>query len=204
MGMGMMGGGMGMQDPSMSWLGGLHQTFGSLGQMSELLGMNADAMQYAFGSFAHFLERIGGATHEIVNFFMGVPPQMMVDPRTGQMVPMIDPRTGQPIPALSPEQFRKERKQKLKRWLVGLVVVYLLYRMVRASFTTALNSFSSANSNNMNNYGGPPLGAPSPVFDQQSLDMYYPQLNQPQASTSLFSPSTLFEQAFSNSRKIVP
>ena len=194
-----MGGMGGMQDPSMSWLGGLHQTFGSLGQMSELLGMNADAMQYAFGSFAHFLERIGGATHEVVNFFMGVPPQMMVDPRSGQMIPMIDPRTGQPIPALSPEQFRKERKQKMKRWLVGLVVVYVLYRMIRASFASALNSFSSSNNNN--NYG--PIGG-APIFDQQSLDMFYPSLSQPQQTTSLFSPSTLFEQAFSNSRKIVP
>jgi len=120
MGMGMMGGMMNPMMGQMGWLGAMHQTVGSLGQMSELLGMNMEAIQFALGSFGQFLERIGGATHEVIGFFTGAPP-----------LPQIDPQTGQPLPLPPPEEIQAERKKKLVRWFIGVIVLYFGYRGIK-------------------------------------------------------------------------
>ncbi len=77
-------------------------------------------LQYAFGSFAHFLERIGGAAGEIFGFFTGAPP-----------LPMIDPQTGQKLPLPSPEEIKAERRRRLINWLVGSIILYFGYRTVK-------------------------------------------------------------------------
>jgi len=153
--------------PEMGWLGGLHQTVGSIGQMTELLGMNADAMQYAFGALAHFLERVGSASHEVLGFFLGQPPPA-VDPRTGQPMPVIDPRTGQPVmdPRTgqplrppTPEEFREMRKRRLLHWLSGVVVLYVAYRIVRAMLTGGGSPASAASASHAALANDPALNA---------------------------------------------
>lgn len=149
------GGGMGMLGQEMGWLGGLHQTIGSMGQISELLGMNAEAMQFAFSAFGNFLERIGGVTQEVFGFFMGTPPPSPIDPRTGQPLPhlidprtgqpIMDPRTGQPVRIPTPEEFKIERKRRFIRWVIGVAVVYLGFRFVRALFRSRSSHSSSGN-----------------------------------------------------------
>jgi len=140
-GMGGMGGGMGYGGygsmyggmppvmPGMEWLGGLHQTSTSIGQISQVLGGNADALQFAVASAAHLVERMGALSVDFFSFLAGTPPLPMVDPRTGQ--PIVDPRTGQPFPVLSPEQYRKERRMRIFRWVVGLLVLYAGFRFVK-------------------------------------------------------------------------
>ncbi|KAF1313366.1 hypothetical protein FI667_g17435, partial [Globisporangium splendens] len=56
---GLMGGG--MMDPNghMGFLHSFSQTVGSLGQITQMLGMNADALHFCVGSFVNFVERIG-------------------------------------------------------------------------------------------------------------------------------------------------
>ena len=77
-------------------------------------------LKYAFGSFAHFLERIGGAAGEIFGFFTGAPP-----------LPMIDQQTGKPLPLPSPEEIKAERRRRLMNWFVGSIILYLGYRTVK-------------------------------------------------------------------------
>jgi len=169
--------GPGMMGPEMGWLGGLHQTIGSMGQISELLGMNAEAMQFAFGAFGNFLERIGGATQEIFHFFVGTPPVRPIDPRTGQPLPhmvdprtgqpIVDPRTGQPVPIPTPEEFADQRKKRFIRWVLGVAVVYFGFRVIRSMFLSrkprimsspGLNAaFNEVQSRQMGGFGGPSL-----------------------------------------------
>ena len=98
----------------------MQQTFGAIGQMSQMLAMNTDAMGYAFGAFAHFVERIGGAVGEIGGFVSGQPPPTRVDPQTGQ-----------PLPPLSPEEYQKERKKRVIRWIIGILVLAAGYKGLR-------------------------------------------------------------------------
>jgi len=128
-GYGSMYGGMPPVMPGMEWLGGLHQTSTSIGQISQVLGGNADALQFAVASAAHLVERMGALSVDFFSFLAGTPPLPMVDPRTGQ--PIVDPRTGQPFPVLSPEQYRKERRVRIFRWAVGLLVLYAGFRFVK-------------------------------------------------------------------------
>lgn len=158
---GMYGGmGMGMNPMmmgQMGWLGAMHQTVGNLGQMTELLGMNAEAIQYAFGAFAHFVERIGGAAHEVIGFFTGAPP-----------LPQIDPHTGQPLPLPSPEEIKAERRRRMIRWLIGIVILYAGYRGIKiilkrmSRSKTPNENMLSQQWDSINNQGGlMPAGAGS-------------------------------------------
>ena len=91
-GMGMMGGMGGPMGRSAMWLQGVHMAVGSLGQVSELLGMNADALQYAFGAFAMFCERIGHGAGRLVRYarYFNTPP-----PADAPELERVDPETGQ-------------------------------------------------------------------------------------------------------------
>ncbi|KAG9407335.1 hypothetical protein AC1031_002064 [Aphanomyces cochlioides] len=56
---GMYGGGP-MMDPNggMGWLVSFNQTVGAIGQITQVLGMNAESLNFCFGSFVHFMERM--------------------------------------------------------------------------------------------------------------------------------------------------
>lgn len=67
---GRMGGmGMGPEGGSLGWLYSIHQVVSSLGHMTELLGMNTEALGYLFGNFMGFLETVTGVVAR-----MGAPP----------------------------------------------------------------------------------------------------------------------------------
>ena len=130
-GMGMMGGRMGMMNPMMMGQmgGGFFGAMQQFGQMSEILGMNAEALQYAIGSFGAFVERIGGTAREALMFFVGQPLQPPINPQTGQ--PLIDPQTGQPFPMPTPEEQKAERKKRFVRLMAGLLILFLGYKAIR-------------------------------------------------------------------------
>jgi len=46
-------------------------------------------------------------------------------------MPMIDPQTGQPLPMPSPEEVKADRRRRLIRWLVGVIIIYMGFRGIK-------------------------------------------------------------------------
>ena len=105
-------------NPHLAALQQLHHAVGSVGAFTELLGMNADALQHVIGALAALLERVGQASGEIVGFLRARPP---VDPATG-------------LPLQTKEQYAAERRRKLVRWALGASAIAVLVSALRMLF----------------------------------------------------------------------
>lgn len=139
--------------PELGMLGGLSQTIGSMGQVSEMLGSNAEALHFSFNAFGMFLDRIGALAHDAMVFIAGVPPPVVLDPKTGQVLPLMDPRTGQVIinpqtgqPVFPPtaEEHKAMRRKKMINWVLGLFVLYLGYRLIKRMFSQGKSALTTA------------------------------------------------------------
>ncbi|KAG7393139.1 hypothetical protein PHYPSEUDO_012475 [Phytophthora pseudosyringae] len=115
------GGGMGM-DPNgggLSWLNSFNQIVSSIGQITELLGMNAEALNFCIGSFVHFLERIGAMCAGIA---------AMLAPRP--VFPPGHPRHGEP-PATEEEERSRLRRVRIFQFMVSTAALAVLYKALR-------------------------------------------------------------------------
>ena len=55
-----------LSDNNFGWLVAFNQMVGAAGQITELLGMNADALNFCFGSFVHLIERFAAMFSSIL------------------------------------------------------------------------------------------------------------------------------------------
>uniref|UniRef100_H3GRP9 Peroxin-13 n=1 Tax=Phytophthora ramorum TaxID=164328 RepID=H3GRP9_PHYRM len=139
------GGGMmgGMMDPNsggLGWLSSFNQIVSSIGQITELLGMNAEALNFCIGealnhpiqfkghanqnftcagSFVHFLERIGAMCAGIA---------AMLAPRP--VFPPGHPRHGEP-PATEEEERSRRRRVRIFQFMVSMAALAVVYKGVR-------------------------------------------------------------------------
>ncbi|KAE9350352.1 hypothetical protein PR003_g5409 [Phytophthora rubi] len=121
---GMMGGGMGggMMDPNgggLGWLSSFNQIVSSIGQITELLGMNAEALNFCIGSFVHFLGRIGAMCAGIA---------AMLAPRP--VFPPGHPRHGEP-PATEEEEKSRVRRVRIFQFMVSMAALACAYKGLR-------------------------------------------------------------------------
>ncbi|ETL47953.1 hypothetical protein F442_02486 [Phytophthora nicotianae P10297] len=119
---GMMGGMGGMMDPNsggLGWLNSFNQIVSSIGQITELLGMNAEALNFCIGSFVHFLERIGAMCAGIA---------AMLAPRP--TFPPGHPRHGEP-PVTEEEEKSRLRRVRIFQFMVSMAALTVLYKGLR-------------------------------------------------------------------------
>ncbi|EEY61954.1 uncharacterized protein PITG_13927 [Phytophthora infestans T30-4] len=117
---GMMGGG--MADPNsggLGWLNSFNQIVSSIGQITELLGMNAEALNFCIGSFVHFLERIGAVCAGIA---------AMLAPRP--TFPPGHPRHGEP-PVTEEEEKSRLRRVRIVQFMVSMAALTVVYKGLR-------------------------------------------------------------------------
>lgn len=120
-GYGMMGGMNGAMEPNgnMGWLSSFSQMVSSIGQITDMLGMNAEALNFCIGSFVHFVERIGA-------MFAGI--ASMVSPRP--QFPPGHPRHGEP--ALTEEEEKsRQRRVRILQFMLTMVAVTVMYKGAR-------------------------------------------------------------------------
>ncbi|KAG7387166.1 hypothetical protein PHYBOEH_008360 [Phytophthora boehmeriae] len=118
---GVMGGMGGMMDPNnpnggFGWLSSFNQIVSSIGQITELLGMNAEALNFCIGSFVHFLERIGAMCAGIAS---------MLAPRP--VFPPGHPRHGEP-PVTEEEERSRLRRVRIFQFMVSMTALTCLYK----------------------------------------------------------------------------
>ncbi|KAI9916359.1 hypothetical protein PsorP6_017835 [Peronosclerospora sorghi] len=124
----------GMMDPNaagLGWLSSFNRIVSSFGQITELLGMNADALNFCIGSFVHFLERIGA---------MGAGIAALLAPRP--VYPPGHPRHGEP-PETEEEEMSRKRRVRIFQFMLSLAMLTLLYKGLR--WLTRLRSHSPSN-----------------------------------------------------------
>ncbi|CAH0476287.1 unnamed protein product [Peronospora belbahrii] len=115
-------GGMGIMDPNtgdLGWLSSFNQIVSSISQVTELLGMNAEALNFCIGSFVHFLERIGAMCAGIAT---------MLAPRP--VFPPGHPRHGEP-PVTEEEEKSRKRRVRIFQFMVSMAALTLLYKGLR-------------------------------------------------------------------------
>lgn len=120
--MGMMGGMGGMMDPNgggLGWLSSFNQIVSSVGQITELLGMNAESLNFCIGSFVHFLERIGAMCAGIA---------AMLAPRP--VFPPGHPRHGEP-PVTEEEERSRMRRVRIFQFMVSMAALACVYKGLR-------------------------------------------------------------------------
>ncbi|CAK4069838.1 unnamed protein product [Aphanomyces euteiches] len=117
---GMYGGGP-MMDPNggMGWLVSFNQTVGAIGQITQVLGMNAESLNFCFGSFVHFMERMA---------FLCTNAVAMLSPKPD--FPPGHPRYGEP-PETEEEIKSRLRRVRVVKFLVGLLALYAASRIVQ-------------------------------------------------------------------------
>ncbi|CAN0275831.1 unnamed protein product, partial [Ectocarpus sp. 12 AP-2014] len=117
-GMGGMGMGMGMggMDQQYSWLHSIQHFTSSLGYLTEMLGMNTQAIGFVFANLMGFLEHIGNSLTSI---------------QPWREFPPGHPRHGEPPPTPEEERRRLSRLRVL-RFALTLVVAYAGFRVSRA------------------------------------------------------------------------
>ncbi|CAN0211488.1 unnamed protein product, partial [Discosporangium mesarthrocarpum] len=111
MGMGYGGvsmGGMGGMDQQYSWLHSIQHFTSSLGYLTELLGMNTQAITFLFGNLVGFLEHVG---HSLASL------------QAWREFPPGHPRHGEPPPTEEEDRRRLSRLRVL-RWAASIVVLY--------------------------------------------------------------------------------
>ncbi|TMW63882.1 hypothetical protein Poli38472_014792 [Pythium oligandrum] len=119
---GMMGGGMnGMMDPNghMGWLTSFNQMVSSIGQITDMLGMNADALHFCITSFVNFFERIGG-------MFAGI--AAMLSPRP--QFPPGHPRHGE-AQLTEEEEKSRVRRVRIFQFMLSLAAMGAMYKFAR-------------------------------------------------------------------------
>lgn len=109
-GMGMEGGGMAAQ---YSWLHSIQNFTSSLGYLTELLGMNTQAITFFVGNLMNLLESAGAA-------LAGLQPWREFPPG--------HPRHGEPPPTPEEERRRQSRVRVL-RWIASIFFAYAAYRL---------------------------------------------------------------------------
>lgn len=116
-----MGGMGGMMDPNggLGWLNSFNQIVSSIGQITELLGMNAEALNFCIGSFVHFLERIGAMCAGIA---------AMLAPRP--VFPPGHPRHGEP-PVTEEEEKSRVRRVRIFQFMLSMAALTVLYKGLR-------------------------------------------------------------------------
>ncbi|OQR91661.1 hypothetical protein ACHHYP_04497 [Achlya hypogyna] len=120
---GMYGGGMyggnPMMDPngSLGWLNSFNQTVSAVGQITQLLGMNAEALNFCFGNFVHFMERMA---------FMCTSAVAMLSPKP--VFPPGHPRYGEP-PETEEEIKSRLRRVKVVKFVVSLLIIYVASKL---------------------------------------------------------------------------
>nr|CCA24459.1 conserved hypothetical protein [Albugo laibachii Nc14] len=95
------------------WLSTFNHTVSAIGQVTELLGMNAEALQFCIGSFVHFIERIG----------------LM----SSGMLKLLAPRTDVPLdhPQYAEEEEKRLRRVRTVRTVIGITLLALIYKLCR-------------------------------------------------------------------------
>lgn len=119
---------MGMMGPEggIGWLQNVYQLVSSLGQMTELLGMNTEALGYLFGTLMGFLETVGNLISQVTRPALSL--RGNGDHERGE--------EGEQQQL----QFRERSgRVRLLRWMVGLVTTYLAYRLLRKASRWVLN-----------------------------------------------------------------
>jgi hypothetical protein len=121
MGMGMgMGGGMpGPLGDKFGWLANFHQTVASVGMITEMVGMNAQALHHAFGAVMHFVGQAGSLVGEL----LGAKPA----PRLGP--------AGELLELTPQEEEERRRRLRVSRLLAGALAGYLVYRGLRKALS---------------------------------------------------------------------
>ncbi|CAM9213150.1 unnamed protein product [Phaeothamnion confervicola] len=115
-----MGAGLGVGSPGpmgeqYAWLHSVQHFTSSLGYLTELLGMNTQAIGFFLGNAMGFLEHVGNALAAL---------------QPWREFPMGHPRHGEPPPTAEEERKRVSRVRVL-RWAVGLFLAYAAFRIVR-------------------------------------------------------------------------
>jgi peroxin-13 len=109
------GGGMDGMAAQYSWLHSIQHFTSSLGYLTELLGMNTQAMGFLLGNLMGFLEGLGDTLNSL---------------QPWQEFPPGHPRHGEPPPT---EEQEKKRRSKIRllRFLAGIFFAYAGYRLLR-------------------------------------------------------------------------
>uniref|UniRef100_A0AAV1U896 Peroxin-13 n=1 Tax=Peronospora matthiolae TaxID=2874970 RepID=A0AAV1U896_9STRA len=113
------GGNMDPNGGGMGWLSSFNQIVSSIGQITELLGMNAEALNFCIGSSVHFLERIGAMCAGIA---------AMLAPRP--VFPPGHPRHGEP-PVTEEEERSRRRRVRIFQFILSMATLALLYKGLR-------------------------------------------------------------------------
>ncbi|CAI5721653.1 unnamed protein product [Hyaloperonospora brassicae] len=109
----------GGRDGGLGWLSSFHQIVSSVGQISELLGMNAEALNFCIGSSVHFLERIGAMCAGVA---------ALLAPRP--VFPPVHPRHGEP-PVTEEEEQSRRRRVRIFQFILSMATLAVLYRGLR-------------------------------------------------------------------------
>ncbi|CEG37498.1 uncharacterized protein PHALS_05088 [Plasmopara halstedii] len=112
----------GLMDPNncnLGWLNSIHQIVSSVGQITELLGMNAEALNFCIGSSVHFLERLGAMCANVTS---------MLAPRP--VFPPGHPRHGE-CPVATDEEMSRRRRVRIFKFMLVMAVLAVLYKGLR-------------------------------------------------------------------------
>ncbi|CAI5721621.1 unnamed protein product [Hyaloperonospora brassicae] len=109
----------GGRDGGLGWLSSFHQIVSSVGQISELLGMNAEALNFCIGSSVHFLERIGAMCAGVA---------ALLAPRP--VFPPGHPRHGEP-PVTEEEEQSRRRRVRIFQFILSMATLAVLYKGLR-------------------------------------------------------------------------
>ncbi|KAG5187571.1 hypothetical protein JKP88DRAFT_235165 [Tribonema minus] len=119
--MGMYGGGMGGMGmeggmgPQFSWLHSIQHFTSSMGYLTELLGMNTQAIGFFVGNLMSFIENAGLALASL---------------QPWREFPPGHPRHGEPPPTAEEERRRVTRVRVL-RWVASLLIAYAGFKLLR-------------------------------------------------------------------------
>ncbi|RHY01578.1 hypothetical protein B5M09_009486 [Aphanomyces astaci] len=104
----------------MGWLVSFNQTVSAIGQITQVLGMNAESLNFCFGSFVHFMERMAFLTTNAVAMLSPKPVFRPGHPRYGE-------------PPESDEEIKSRlRRVRVVKFLLSLVAIYAASRAIRA------------------------------------------------------------------------
>merc|ERR1711920_20178 len=110
--------------PQFSWLASFNHMVGSIGQITELLGMNAEALNFSFGSFVNFVERMA---------FMFQGMLALLAPRPVNFPPG-HPQHNPHLPVgEETEEERKARFRRIKivRFVLGVFAIFVVSKASR-------------------------------------------------------------------------
>eukprot|EP00612_Vaucheria_litorea_P001793 CAMPEP_0171453978 /NCGR_PEP_ID=MMETSP0945-20130129/1457_1 /TAXON_ID=109269 /ORGANISM="Vaucheria litorea, Strain CCMP2940" /LENGTH=272 /DNA_ID=CAMNT_0011978927 /DNA_START=90 /DNA_END=905 /DNA_ORIENTATION=+ len=111
---GMYGGGMGHFQQPNSWMYSIQNFTSSLGQITELMGMNTQVLGFFFTTLVGFLEMASSAIASLQPY---------------QEFPPGHPRHGEQPPTPEEER-RRQSKVKVIRWLTSLLISYAGFKIV--------------------------------------------------------------------------